>query len=90
MAKHGSYGALLLRQEWKEKRKQIVHRDGNKCVICNSQKELVVHHRQYIFSKALQKFNNPWEYKNETLITLCNSCHQRGHTKFEIPIKYIP
>lgn len=89
MRKHGGYGALLFRTEWKEKRKSILTRDGNKCVNCNEIRELEVHHRQYIFVKQIQKFNDPWDYPDQALITLCKSCHGRGHTKFEVPIIYL-
>jgi 5-methylcytosine-specific restriction endonuclease McrA len=89
MAKHGSYGALLFREEWKRKRKEILERDNNKCVICDSTQNIVVHHRQYVFIKERQSFKDPWDYDNSLLITLCRSCHQRGHTKFEVPIIYL-
>ena len=89
MKKHGGYGALLFRNEWKSKRKVILDRDNHKCRVCDTTEELEVHHRQYIFIKQLQKFNDPWEYPNQALITLCKSCHGRGHSKFEIPIIYI-
>jgi len=89
MNKHGSYGALLFRDEWKRKRKEILERDGHKCVICRSNKNNVVHHRQYVFMKGQQVFKDPWDYDNRLLITLCRSCHQRGHSKFEVPIIYI-
>jgi len=87
--KHGSYGALLFDKRWKEKRDLILSRDLNRCVICRSEEELEVHHRQYLFVKSLKKFNPPWEYANNILITLCKSCHQRGHSKFKIPIIHI-
>jgi 5-methylcytosine-specific restriction endonuclease McrA len=86
---HGSYGALLLDKRWKEKRLLILMRDENKCVICNSDKDLQVHHRQYHFVKAQKKFRPPWEYQDESLLTLCNGCHQRGHSQFKVPIIYI-
>ncbi|MCF2875073.1 MULTISPECIES: HNH endonuclease [unclassified Tenacibaculum] len=86
---HGSYGGLLLTSEWREKREEILKRDGNKCRVCNSEEELQVHHRQYHYSLVLRKFRKPWEYPNRLLISLCKKCHQKGHNKFEVPIKYI-
>lgn len=86
--KHGSYGALLFDRRWKEKRANILFRDKNQCVICGLADDLEVHHRQYHFVSAQKKFKVPWEYPDNMLITLCNSCHQRGHSKFKVPIIY--
>ncbi len=83
---HGSYGHLLFDQRWKDKRILILERDQNKCVICNQSENLQVHHRQYHFLKTVRKFKAPWDYSNDLLLTLCNSCHQRGHSKFKVPI----
>lgn len=87
--KHGSYGSLLFDRRWKDKRSVILIRDKNCCVICGLGDNLQVHHRQYQYVTALKKFKAPWEYADSTLITLCNSCHQRGHSKFKVPIIYI-
>ncbi|KIO78320.1 hypothetical protein TH53_04320 [Pedobacter lusitanus] len=84
--KHGSYGALLFDKRWKDKRSIILTRDLNQCVICGLTDNLQVHHRQYHYLTALKKFKAPWQYSDKTLITLCNSCHQRGHSKFKVPI----
>jgi 5-methylcytosine-specific restriction endonuclease McrA len=86
---HGSYGALILHPNWKAKRKEVIERDQFKCVICGSSKELQVHHRQYHFVKATQKFKVPWDYPGHLLITLCSSCHSRGHSKFKVPSIHI-
>lgn len=80
------YGQLLLLPQWKAKRKQILLRDGNKCRSCGSTSFLQVHHRQYHISKSVGVFRLPWKYDNKYLITLCNKCHNAGHTKFRIPI----
>jgi hypothetical protein len=85
----GSYNALLFRDEWKRRRQAILDRDGHKCVICSSKDRVVVHHRQYVFIKASQRFKDPWDYSDSLLITLCTSCHERGHLKFKVPIIYI-
>jgi len=82
---HGPYGAYLFRAEWKLKRKEIIERDRN-CVICNSISVLQVHHRQYHFLVRENRFKYPWEYHEHLLITLCESCHRRGHSKFKVPI----
>ena len=86
---HGSYGHLLFDPRWKAKRNEIMARDNGCCVICKSSDELQVHHRQYQFVKSANGFKVPWDYPNELLITLCTSCHQRGHSKFKVPILII-
>lgn len=86
---HGGYGATLFDPRWKMKRKEILARDKNKCVICKSEDSLQVHHRQYHFSTVLNTFRNPWEYSNNLLITLCKICHQRGHRLYKVPVKQI-
>ncbi|MET3611022.1 HNH endonuclease [Mucilaginibacter rubeus] len=86
---HGSYGALLFDPKWKSKRAEIINRDQARCVICKSADELLVHHRQYHFVKAEQAFKMPWDYPGHLLITLCQNCHQRGHSKFKVPTLFI-
>lgn len=86
---HGTYGALLFDKRWIEKRAEIILRDNNRCVICNSDENLEVHHRQYHFIKGLKRFKAPWDYENQLMITLCSKCHTRGHRKFRVPNVYI-
>jgi len=59
-------------QRWFEKRKMILERDGHKCQNCKSETSLEVHHKYYDNKAA-------WDYPNESLITLCRSCHKRVH-----------
>ncbi len=40
--------------------------------------KLHVHHKYYIKNKQ------PWEYKNEALITMCNWCHWQFHEENEV------
>lgn len=82
---HGSYGALLLHPKWKAKRKEILHRDMYRCVHCHRDKNLQVHHRQYHFMASGQQFRLPWDYPDYLLITLCESCHNKGHNKYKVP-----
>jgi 5-methylcytosine-specific restriction endonuclease McrA len=83
-----SYFLLLNDVRWKAKRNVILKRDNNRCVNCKSQTGLIVHHRRYLFIRRLNDFVLPWEYPNETLITLCNHCHNIGHKSYKIPIEY--
>lgn len=82
---HGSYGALLLHPNWKARRKEVLNRDKHCCVHCGSVKDLQVHHRQYHFIERQQKFRLPWEYPDYLLITLCESCHNKGHYRYKVP-----
>lgn len=47
-----------------------MRRDKWRCRLCGDQvTPLQVHHKEYING------NDPWEYPNEKLITLCEHCH---------------
>jgi len=82
---HGTYGALLFRPEWRDKRQLIMQRDLNCCIICKGDTGLQVHHRQYHFNVRQNQFKLPWDYPDQILITLCESCHKRGHSKYRVP-----
>lgn len=82
---HGSYGSLLFDPKWRAKREIILQRDFHKCVVCGSSSDLQVHHRQYHFVVRNNQFRLPWEYEDRLLITLCESCHKRGHSKYKVP-----
>jgi len=82
---HGAYGASLLDERWKRKRKEILVRDNHRCVNCMSREKLQVHHRQYHFQIKLRKFKEPWDYPLSLMITLCESCHRRGHQLYKVP-----
>ncbi len=65
------YHEKLFDPRWIEKRKRILNRDNNKCVICGkSEGKLHVHHKQYHFIKRLQTHVAPWEYNDNLLISL--------------------
>lgn len=66
-----SYSEKLKDPRWQKKRLQIMDRDGFKCQLCDDEKStLNVHHKYYIFGR------DPWDYNDELLITLCESCHE--------------
>lgn len=69
------YSELLRDPRWQKKRLKILERDGWMCQWCGSDKEqLTVHHTHYK-RKADGKFFDPWDYPNDSLMTLCVSCH---------------
>jgi len=81
----GEYALLLSMNQWKVKRNAILARDDCKCRKCNSNANLNVHHRQYHICKITGLKKQPWQYQNRYLITLCRTCHVKGHQLFNIP-----
>jgi len=81
-----SYNELLQSENWQNRRRQILARDGYRCLRCGSSGNLNVHHRQYHIIARTGKFRKPWDYKGHNLVTLCNECHQRGHQLFKVPV----
>lgn len=68
-----SYKEQLEHPLWKEKRLEILRRDGFKCSECPlvaDETQLDVHHRYYLPNTMA------WEYDNIVLITLCTKCHK--------------
>ena len=65
------YSDKLRDPRWQKKRLEIFDRDEWMCQLCqDSEQTLHVHHLFY------QKGKEPWEYENEHLLTLCESCHE--------------
>lgn len=68
------YTDLLRDARWLIKRKKIITRDGFKCTACSSKKKLHVHHTFYY-----KQPTDPWEYPDDSLLTLCEKCHHKWH-----------
>ncbi len=65
-----SYSDKLKDPRWQRKRLEILNRDEFKCRSCgDTEKMLHVHHLCY------EKNKEPWETKNDDLVTLCADCH---------------
>lgn len=65
-----SYSEKLKNPRWQKKRLEIMKRDNFKCRLCgDTETTLNVHHLTYTNG------NDPWEYDNKELITLCEHCH---------------
>ena len=79
------YSTLLQMEQWKEKRVDILSRDGHKCRNCGSRQHLQVHHRQYHVNNKTGLKKYPWQYENKYLITLCRECHETGHRLIQVP-----
>jgi hypothetical protein len=59
---------------WQKKRLQIMERDAFVCICCGDEESpLNVHHKKYIKDKKI------WEYDDNNLSTLCESCHKEVH-----------
>jgi hypothetical protein len=69
------WSAAFRDSRWQKLRLKIMERDEWTCQCCgvNESATLNVHHQQYECGKA------PWEYEDETLITLCEGCHKKLH-----------
>lgn len=52
---------------WRDRRVQVLRRDGWRCVLCGRHKRLTVHH---IRPAALGRDDRP-----SNLVTLCRGCH---------------
>ncbi len=65
---------------WEEQREKTLKRDGYKCQLCDSKKDLVVHHKRPL--RTFDKTKENWYKKAndlDNLITLCRSCHSKQH-----------
>lgn len=64
------YLAKLRDPRWQKMRLQVLERDDWACQACfDGESTLHVHHRIY------HRGREPWEYKMDDLVTLCESCH---------------
>lgn len=65
-----NYVEKLKDPRWQKKRLEIFKRDNWRCCLCgDTENTLHVHHLRY------KKNADPWDYDNDDLITLCESCH---------------
>ncbi len=82
MKKKTEYFELLKDPRWQKKRLEILERDNWCCRRCfDDENQLSVHHLFYI------KDLDPWDYSNDTLITLCDSCHKIEKDSYYISLR---
>lgn len=63
---------------WQKKRLEIMERDEFACQMCSDSKSVLnVHHRYYTPTHKV------WDYPNEALVTLCESCHSGEKVSME-------
>lgn len=65
---------------WKKKRKAILKRDGDKCLICGSNDGLQVHHINSLDTHPIMKL------EDRNLISVCRKCHEAIHNGVYSPI----
>jgi len=82
---NNNYYTLLEDPRWQKKRLRIFKRDGYKCTVCGRKQRIEVHHTFYYSDHSA-----PWEYPDNSLLTLCNNCHKEYHEFNEIEIKERP
>lgn len=71
MAKKATYYEQLRDPRWQKRRLEIMNRDEFKCQLCyDGESTLNVHHKHY------HKGHAPWEYTDDELVTLCETCHE--------------
>ena len=76
--KESSYSKKLRDPRWQKKRLVIMERDEWKCQQCAaSTTTLNVHHCYYVRGRE------PWDYEDESLVTLCEECHYNESVNFD-------
>jgi 5-methylcytosine-specific restriction endonuclease McrA len=67
-----TYSEKLKDPRWQRKRLVIFDRDSFACLLCGRTDEtLHIHHGYYAARR------DPWDYEDETLWTLCETCHNK-------------
>ena len=66
-----SYYEYMHSEEWRQKRLKILKRDGFRCQMCGTAKNLRVHHINYEHLDT--------DAELDDLITLCDECHRKIH-----------
>lgn len=65
------YAQKLRDPRWQKMRLEVMQRDEFRCQGCfDAEETLNVHHNYYTPGNA------PWDYPKESLVTLCETCHE--------------
>lgn len=72
------YRTYIRSSEWYARRQMILDMALHRCMLCDSSKDLQVHHRTY----ARLGKEHPAD-----LIALCDNCHARFHDKLPVPVR---
>jgi hypothetical protein len=69
-----SYSDQLKHPNWQRRRLEMLNGSGFSCSRCgNTESTLHVHHKRYVKGREV------WEYGDDELAVLCESCHQDAH-----------
>jgi hypothetical protein len=69
-----TYAEQIKNPKWQKKRLKVLEEGGFTCEECGGKEEtLNIHHKFYDNSKMV------WEYNNEDLKCLCETCHSARH-----------
>lgn|SRR5574343_247085 len=79
MTQENSYSIKLRDPRWQKLRLFVLERDNWTCQKCLAKnKTLTVHHLYYIPNR------DPWDYPEDILITLCETCNQYEYEYIEM------
>lgn len=79
-----AYAAKLRDPRWQKVRLQVMERDEFICQFCgDANTTLNVHHLFYVRGRS------PWEYPVESLLTLCEPCHEAETADLKDSAEYL-
>lgn len=79
-----TYAEKLKDPKWQKKRLSIFERDNWTCQGCGrNDLSLVIHHKDYLPGA------DPWDYPDEFLITLCETCHDKENQRLYAVIEFL-
>lgn len=81
------YDRLLHTPQWYEFRQKILKQHYNECDWCGRHNHLQIHHKYYLKTPN-NKHINPWDYPDEAMMCLCESCHKKAHNIYKIKTYY--
>jgi len=76
-----SYAEKLKDPRWQKKRIEILERDKWVCQNCGDDSTTLHVTTLHVHHTCYKAHINPWDYKEELLITLCENCHKKEHDK---------
>jgi hypothetical protein len=80
-----TYSDKLKDPKWQKRRLSILNRDEWMCQKCyDNGSTLHVHHRRYS-----NEYKDPWDYPDNLLVTLCETCHQQETDQMNDTLKYL-
>lgn len=83
-----NYKEKLADTRWLVRRREILNRDGYRCLLCGDKDDILLGHHAVLNVHHLRykTGRKPWEYPDCDLVTLCSKCHSTIH-KLEIELE---